>query len=172
MAFFHFNLSHISTIGLHFEVRRNTPLDTGSGFLFLNIDPRPHKTSIESEAQLYLYFRKIVPPDCVTVKTFISTMASQQIHYQTKALKRPSSSFDNVASGQASYDLPFSDYAIIFIDQDRLRVRSSPSIREKITTVLTAETRQNFLMALDQKFGFQEPVPCCMLLLHVQPQTT
>ncbi|KAJ6117919.1 hypothetical protein N7523_005670 [Penicillium sp. IBT 18751x] len=88
-------------------------------------------------------------------------MASQQFHYQTNAMKRPRHSFENDASGQTGDDLPYSHYAIIFIDPERrLRVQCSSSLREQISTVLTTEVQRNFLRTLNQNFGFQEPDAC------------
>lgn len=84
-------------------------------------------------------------------------MAYQQAHYQTNAIKR-SGSFENPPGWQVDHNVPFTHYALIYLDEGRLGVLNSASIQEHISTVITSKVHQNFLMAVGKSPDFREPV--------------
>lgn len=152
--FFYLNLLHIPTIGLYLVVYRNGPC-----WIFIESD-----TSILYNVTSI--FERVRHETLVTMKIFLSKMAKQQLYHQTNATKRPSSLFGNAASGQVDYDLPYSHYAIIFVDNEgELNVDSSPSVRDQISSVITFKACQNFLTTLGRNYDFRDPYASGMLLV-------
>jgi hypothetical protein len=89
-------------------------------------------------------------------------MAYQQARHQINTIKR-SSSFENPPGWQVDHNVPFTHYALVYLDEGgKLGILNSPSIQEHISTVITDKVHQNFLTAVRKSPGFREPVACSM----------
>lgn len=53
--------------------------------------------------------------------------------------------------------LPYTHYALIYLDEGKLNVEESASIQEQNSTVFTPEVRQNFLEILGESISFYPP---------------
>ncbi|KAG2416140.1 hypothetical protein HFD88_007332 [Aspergillus terreus] len=88
----------------------------------------------------------------------------------TGAVKRPSSALQDDCAGwesappmamqmRTSFNLPFTHYALIYMDNmGKLKVSESASIRDQHDTLFTPDVREKFLEILGPKIGYHKPL--------------